>query len=444
MTYTNSGAETANFRPRNICLAGAYRKCLEWLACTAFLSFCFPYLTPVRSSTDLQPYSLFLAVALLVLAAAKPGLNVKIVKSLALLFVPAAYSLLISMAYAGFELRSVAGYFCLAIYGCAGYTIAKERLVGPKLIYWAIAVWGIAAILETVVSGKLFSFILPRVSTTAGRGVVGLAPEPFHYGATILLLFILLRLLYLKGLVSRNCYLWCFIGIIAQVLFLAKSATIALFFVVYGGLEAIFPVTVKKIALASVLITSMYFLIISIHGEMSDIRIVAIAKALIDDPRLLLLGDASVNDRVTHVVVSLYGFWTSLPFAFGHGTTAWGTFLQQTLFNHFPSLSEASQGNRIMSGYGACLFELGYIGLMIPAVQIFSFSMQKEKGMVVLGIFLAICMFHIVPIAHPLFGFILGTSECLRRTCAQTGQYSERSATELRLPAAFVAPSQSI
>jgi hypothetical protein len=396
-----------------------YKKCLKWLATATILLFCFPYLTPVRTSTDLQPYALFPAIGVVVLAGIRPYAKLRITRPLALLFIPAVYSLLISAAHSGFELRSIAGYFFVAIYAWSGYVLQKEHLTSPKFIAWAIALWGVAGVSETFISGGIFSFILPRFSTSLERGVVGLASEPSNYASTLIMLFILIRLLYIKGLVSRKFHWWCCLAIIVQVVFIARSSVGALFMIVYAMLCVILQPSIKKILVSFVLILSVYWTLTSLSSSISDVRIVAITTQVMENPRLLLVSDASINERLSHVVVSLYGFCISLPFAFGYGTTAWGDFLPHALQGNFPMLSDSDQGGRIMSAYGGALFELGYIGLVIPAVQIFSFVRQKENGITILGIFLAICMIHIVPISHPLFGFILGTSEYLRRSQLQ-------------------------
>lgn len=407
-------AEVLQLRPGAACLF-TYRQCLKRIACAALLSFCFPYLTPVRTSTDLQPFSLLLAFCVLLCAGAKSNFGLSITKPLALLVVPALYSILVSIAYGKFEVRSVAGYFCLVLFAWAGYTINREGLASQKLVCWSIGIWALAAMLEASFSGTLLLFLLPRVSTSAGRGVVGLAPEPFHYAATLLMMFILIRFCFMKGLINSKWYWWSCLGVVFQVALLARSASIALSLVLYPVLLAIFPIRPKRLLVVFALLLATYFSLRYMRDAYADVRIVSIGNIALENPQLLLAGDASIDERVSHIAVSFHGFWSSLPFAFGHGTAAWSTYLQRTLLEHFSFLPESSKGDRIMSAYGSALFELGYAGLIIPAVQLYSFARQKEAGMAVLGLFLAICMLHAVPLSHPLFGFILGTSEFMRQ-----------------------------
>src|ERR1700674_3728719 len=66
----------------------------------------------------------------------------------------------------------------------------------------------------------------------------------------------------------------------------------------------------------------------AIYPESRAAYLVALAWS---DPLSVIQADASINDRVAHLFLSVYGFFQSLPFAIGHGTGAWREFLGDTV-----------------------------------------------------------------------------------------------------------------
>lgn len=67
-----------------------------------------------------------------------------------------------------------------------------------------------------------------------------------------------------------------------------------------------------------------------------------------------------------------------------------------------------------MSGYGAALFELGFVGLLIPISTLAILWNCGRNGRAV-GLTLSLYLFIAVPLATPLLGTLLGIALSRRR-----------------------------
>ena len=198
------------------------------------------------------------------------------------------------------------------------------------------------------------------------------------------------------------------IGISAlSILFFAKSAMAALFLSFMFVLYVITHVRLKFI---------IYFIFgvgvfINIVSILDGTRLQHVLSLLWDDPTQLLMLDASVNDRFFHIFFSLKGLYDN--YLLPNGFNAWLPYVSTQLIEYkdFVIIEWFSLSGRVMSGYGAALFELGIFFLAVPLLITFSLIKiypTKINKVVFFSLVINSVMFSAIPIAYPPFAFYLG------------------------------------
>jgi hypothetical protein len=341
---------------------------------------------------------------------ARYGLYLRLTRPIILLGIVLAYALILSCLYRDVGIRSIAGYLSAFVIAWASYLIHQHGLFKVSLIKKVLWIWTAIGIIQLLFAADFGRWVLPDMRTTEGRGVISLAPEPSYYGAVCILIFVLIRMLRAKAYVDDKFCRSCNYLLLFQIVVLAKSPMSILILLLYVVINQVVNFKFRNLITAMILVcvgsfASFYFF--------PESRMVSLAKLLREDPRFFYITDASINDRLSHIVISLSGFIDSLPYGVGYGTNAWSDYLFHNARN-FPDFPYMFDASRIMCAFGGALFELGYIGLILPFVVLYSFLSQKEKEMKTVGLFLCAFMFQAVPLAFPLFGFTIGLSEAMR------------------------------
>jgi len=367
-----------------------------------FLFFAFfPYLTIVPLGTDLQPYALLTAIILLILVSSWhwPA-------EIWLLAGPMAAGLLIGVVqlFSFSALRGIGAYATPFFVAGATYAVlrTRSRLV-DNFIKYVPYVWLVVGLIQTALDQEFMKAFLPNMSLDPDRGVAGLATEPSFYGMFCLFLLVLN---YLRNPRDR---LVAFV-LLFQILFLAKSSVAVfslLFLLLYFGLVNL---SIKQIALCAIVIVGGYYAIVKLFPD--DWRIVILTSALLQDPSLLLLTDTSVNSRFSHFLFSLGGFFQDglIP----HGYGSFTHYVREELAVRYPEyvwLGSLDDNLKIMSGYGAALFELGFVGLLYLVsltVASYKYFRGDVKAFLVLTAFIHTIMFAAVQMSLPLLGFLIG------------------------------------
>lgn len=237
-----------------------------------------------------------------------------------------------------------------------------------------------------------------------------MAPEPSYYGISCLFMIFSFDMLTEKDKMQR---LFFQALLFFQIIFLAKSFTALIGLVLWLASKVITSgkrgyLKLKIVAATSGILVSVYFALVSF----SHSRLSYLLRIAYDDPFKMLIKDESARERLGHIVYSIVGFLKQLPFAIGHGTNSWSEFgLDQK--NQFDWIINQG-GNRIMSGYGAALFELGFVGLLIPISTLAILWNCGRNGRAV-GLTLSLYLFIAVPLATPLLGTLLGIALSRRR-----------------------------
>ena len=362
--------------------------------------FCFPYVTPISFGTDVQPWGVLFATLLSTILLCR-GYRFK--RIFILLFVPIIASfLLFPFSDHPFSAsRSIGGYLTIALIPLVFHYILRSNYeITIKVLKCAVIVYLAVALIQTFVDPSFMSFVLNRLVGGGGRGVNSLSAEPTFYG--LICLFLLLTISALE-MTHKKKYIYL---LLFQIIFLAQSSLTILLLLVFVLFYVLITVGLKSLFVGfSVCIVMAY--VVSIADI--DARFVHLVRQLVSNPEAILL-DGSINSRVANLYFSVKGFFDNygIPNGFSAFPDYWSSEIvkQDILFQ-----SALTAPIRIMSYYGAMLFELGVIGALIPvSYSIIIFNAYKDNIREFLILLFAIntILFTAVPMSFSLVGMYFG------------------------------------
>ncbi|MDA8949885.1 hypothetical protein N9H70_04355 [Pseudomonadales bacterium] len=382
---------------------------------------CFPYVTPISFGTDVQPWGVFFAIVLSTILLFK-GYRFKSI--FILFFAPVIASVLLFpfSDHPFSATRSIAGYISIALIPLVFHYMLRSNYENTiKFLKFAVIVYLAVALIQTFVDANFLSFVLNRMVGSGGaRGVNSLSSEPTFYG--LICLFLLLTVSALE-MTHKNKYI-CLL--LFQIIFLAQSSLAILLLLIFVFFYALFNLEVRSLFVGFLVFIVMVYIV-----SMSDMeaRFIHLVRQLMSNPEAILL-DGSINSRIGNVYFSLKGFLDSygVPNGFSAFPDYWSSEIvkQDILFQSAPSAPI-----RIMSFYGAMLFELGLIGALIPvAYSIIIFKAYKDNVRQVLILIFSInaILFTAVPMSFSLVGMYFGA--LIYKAENRVSAYS--SATKLR------------
>lgn len=371
---------------------------------TAFLFFCFfPYLAPVPLPTDVQPYALILSLIVCAF-----GSHDKPPKEIWLLAVAPFSALIIwlvdDQSFYGF--RETLSFLSPLPITLATMIILNQPAGASSLrrfIAFSTYTWLFFGLLERLINPDLLVALIPHISVDEARGVSGLATEPSFYG--VYCLFLLLLNYLCNSNDRRIMYLLLF-----QIVVLAQSSVTILLMLIYMLYRTILFPTRRQIAVIIFLAISAIGLLAYVLPQLSNLRLATLAINLVNRPMVLFQVDTSINARAGHVLFSVLGFLDNygLPRGFDHFTDY---ILRRANSLDFPWLGGLPPHLKIMSGYGAIIFELGILGLLTPlavAILIFKYFRNKIRSALLMALYISTIMFSAIQISLPLFGIFLG------------------------------------
>jgi hypothetical protein len=372
-----------------------------------YLGVFFPYLAVLPIGSDTQPLALFGALLILVAVG-----DIRVPRTLLVLMFPLALSVaLLALSGIGLDpVRSVANYASLAAISWATYTVFKgEGGINKRWLRWSVYAWCVVGAVQTFVLPTFLNFLVTAARASETRGSVGLAPEPTTYALQCLLILPVV-VCSLKGRERRNLVAL----LIVQILLFARSSMGALLLVLlaglYGTLNLLSPRRLRLLVGLAVLAAVVVTVLVRTGVPLlTDSRVYALARLAIDDPALLVLQDQSGNERLSAIVFSIAGFfdaWT-LP----HGYLTFPAYVHENIPRFSQWIHRPNDSNRIMSGYGAALFELGFVGLLIPLTLtrvVFRFFRREWRMALVFTLWLHMLLMTAIPLAVPLIGFVIG------------------------------------
>ncbi len=373
-------------------------------AATLFHLLCvFPYLAPVPLPTDTQPWALIGAVAVLMAA----GPRARLPQPIMALLLPVSIAALLLLATPG-EMaawRSTAGYLSLFAVSAAAWLLARAgHGMSDRFLERVVLVWFAVGAVQLLVDHSFLTGLVTNArGWHGGRGVTGLATEPSHYATVAAFL---LMMLFLRGRERSFAGLLC----ILQIVFLAQSAQIVLLLAVAVaayGLVFARPALFVAALLGPLAILTVWLLGIGI--EAGGIRILRLLELLMENPALLVLVDGSGNQRMASIFFAFKGWLDNglLP----AGLTAFADYISAEAAKARDIWAYVLATDRIMSGYGAALYELGLFGIAVPLVAgigLFRYFRGSARHAVVASVLLHPLMLTAVPLALPLVGLLIG------------------------------------
>jgi len=361
----------------------------------------FPYVTFYSFGTDIQPWSI---LTIFVMSLIVFYHNTKIDKLLVFLFLPFLYALFllpIAVDYTA-AIRSLLGYLTIVLVPFIFYLIlVKHYVLFIKILKFATIIYFIVGLIQILFYDEFMSFLLHRNSTTDSRGVTSLAVEPTFYGIVCLFLILLFLTLEIK---DKKKYIYL---LLVQIVFLAQSSMSILFLLIFYFYYFLFKVSIKTIILVLFGISAMILFLYNMDLASHNIRIFQLINIFLSEPSNIFIADASINDRVSSIYFSFKGFIDNNFIANGFGTYS------QYLNSELPKQNTfwwVSKSNRIMSFYGSILFEIGFIGFVIPFVYsiiIFRAYKYQISSALLYFFFLNTILLSAIPLSFPFVGIYM-------------------------------------
>lgn len=369
-----------------------------------FLFVLFPAVSfiPLPIQTDTQPNALLMA-ALVFLVGRRVPLPLP-VWMLVVLFIGASVMLIIGGGTMD-GIRSLVGYATIFTAAAATLVLSRSNIRLPdKLLDFTVYVWAFVGCVQLFAWRPFMTFLVTASRMPDTRGVASLSNEPSLY-ATTMLFYILIY--FIRGRERSLPVLICLI----QIVLFAQSALGILFVIMMFGLYALLRLS-APMAIMTVLALSAALFALVIYGAdfLAGTRIGSLLLLLKENPWRIIQLDESVSQRVASIFYSLKG--TIDNYLLPRGFNDWKdySFAQDTAFKG--TFSSGSRIDRIMSGYGTALFEMGWVGLTVPILvtlaitkSIWSYSRSRA---VAFGLVTHLLLLTPVPLAFPLTGLLIG------------------------------------
>ncbi len=383
-----------------------------------FFTCVFPYISIIKTPFDTQPYALlFSFVLLLFLIVIKRDL--KIPKMLIPFFFIICYALIVALMFSDFNnaLRPMIGYISVFVIALASF-YTFDYIKGTYFIF-SVMMWFVFGVIQLLFDKNFGSFFLSRLSTSEGRGVTSLAVEPSMYAFTCIFFLMLNDIFYAKQEYSKKAYQLLFALILIQILF-AKSAVGMIALVVYFFAKFVSSGTIQRalkslIGLLSVILIILF--VFSTVPRLQQSRMGTLLQAIEYNPMSVIYTDESVADRLGHVLVSHLSLFYNHGIGYGLGT--WNENANTVISNSNQFVKNVTMVafslDRIMSGWGSVIFELGIMGVVFMVAFIVIMIKGKRKVNYKLKIIyisslitIYFVMLMAVPISYPLFGYLIG------------------------------------
>ncbi len=366
-----------------------------------FGAILFPYIGYFPLPIDTQPYALIIGVIYLVL---KSYVGLQIPKLTSYLIVPIIVSVLLGINnLTTAAMRSIIGYISVFVFFLSAYNLLKN----PKIyniflltLKCSVVIWLTGGVIELVVGNGVWSPLLNnlRPGGGAGRGGNSFAPEPTYWGMHCIFLMII------NNLTVKNKYIE--IALIVQILILSRSSMAVMFIMIIYGIELVKVISFGKLIKYLALI--LIFVEIAVN-YFSETRISTLISYVINNPLKLINSDVSINSRIGHVIFSLIGAFDSWFIPRGYDN--FGNYLTLKLQNidWYVWLADFGHEERIMSGIGGAIFELGIFGV---AYVVFIYMVGTQGSDTVKSKLFAVVLIYLImltaqPLTYPLFGVLL-------------------------------------
>jgi hypothetical protein len=367
------------------------------------VSVFFPWVSFGLNDMDSQPWPIMGCLLYLLLKN-----KYFIEKSFYLLFFSVIASALVLAKDLIFDFSYFRSIISLATLVSVAYCISLLKKSGVFILKYLILiniVWIIAGFIQEIVSRDILDFLVVA-RTSEERGVTGLAPEPTFYA--VFLIFngwIILKEVDYRPSASIKLLLLLNVFVI---IFLAKSSMGVIFLFVALVLFLIYQVvknpvnSIYYLPLLTIVIYIIFQYSVNILGGTRLLNVIS----LMADPLDLIYTDASINQRVTHSVLSIKGFFDS--YGVPNGLYVFDKYSEKSI-QEFGGYLWSYPGVKIMSFSGSLLFELGWLGLII-FVQFVSFFWDHNNKTLSVVLMTAFFIFTLaaIPLAFTPVAILVG------------------------------------
>lgn len=373
-----------------------------------FLVFCFfPYVSVLGLSTTAQPNALLFSIFPIVFIRSN-----ELPKELYLFGVVFCFAtlLLLFSDLSFLSFRDWANYLSLVFISLSTYKFLRYINGLPyKFFYAVVCIWLFVGIVQTFIYPSFLSFLVHQMrgAFLDGRGVTGLSSEPTYYGLMLGLFFVIYLI---NNYYERSKFLGFLI--LFQMFLLSRSTTvITLFLLALGVFIVSHRINLKlilSVAVLSIIIPVFMALTINWYKEL---RIYKVSQIILDNPERILAADFSVSERVNHVVFPIVGMVENRFLPSGFGT--FGKYLTEKKdsgqYEVFFSHTFFRPSNRILSGHGKVLFEMGGIGLLVSIGLFSAFKFGFSSPPFLFGFTLYfLLLFAALPFMTATVPFIIG------------------------------------
>jgi hypothetical protein len=365
---------------------------MMWLLSVAFLvAALFPYTQFLPIDTYTQPYAIAFGLLIFLLRGRQVLESVPRSDALGLLAlaffgttafiidclpVPNQQEIKYLLIYLSPLVLTVAGVSCLTL-----YPQTCRRVVSICAVIWL----GVGFV-QTMVSPTFMTSLVgtwqdaSEVVVRSGRGVLGLAPEPTHFGFHLIILG---ALVVLTG--GSRVLAWC---CIIGVLLLARSTSAALALALGACVFALrMPMKYKLPILLGAVTTPfvIYALLERIDPEKS--RLLYLAGAFLSEPSTILQIDWSVNVRMGGMIATVRDSFGEFLLPHGLSHENWIDHSRE-IVQRLVWLFEFSDAGP-PTGFGVVIYQLGLIGLLLlirPISRMMTTHIHNNDQIIILAV----------------------------------------------------------
>lgn len=331
------------------------------------------------SDSDIQPFFLLPLFALTVYAIANKELAITKTQ----LKVIAAYLLCIlgiivseiNFGVSSLTARGIFPYvtsvFLFTIWGALKRSPQNDLII-IRSINIAFYLWLAACIFQTLFQPLILDGLLSRVVYSPGRGVSGFSTEPSYAGSV----FIFFVIIYSMTRNKTKTLIAACGGMI-----LTMSSVFVLNILAIAAISLLFNTKTKtllKLA-ASIPILILAISILLSSGALENSRLFYFINSASSLQFSNFTYDSSVNVRLSHFIVSIYGSIQNWMIPNGFGS--WKPFLDKVVYTDgiFPFLYATDQTTRINNGLGAIIYESGFFGIIL-IISLLSYLRKITKS----------------------------------------------------------------
>lgn len=364
----------------------------------------FPNISFGILNLDTQPFPLL--ASLLILGLANSYSNCP--RIFLLLWVPFIFSSILLYQFVDDPpslLRQVAIYGSPPLISLAVYKALVGGVDIVKILKAVLWISLLGSVLQLAFTKEILNIFL-SARTTENRGFTSFFIEPSFYGLTMVMVW----LMYV--LEKNEIKLFCtfFFAIFLSVVVFSQSA---LAIIVLWLLICIYLVRNHyfKTAFSSLIIVSIILFVqsdIALNFESENSRTLYLLTVILQNPMEILTLDASISERFFHLYLSISGFFQN--YLLPNGFESFSELIEsEKQFNRYFWYGEPT--NKIMSGLGGALYELGIISIVYLYLPLHFYlkSSRSEKNVlffVIMGTYFV--YFNSLNLASPYYSILLG------------------------------------